>query len=89
MIGQTIKLIDRNVIEINNAKSVISFNPTEFLIDTPYGNLKITGKNLTIGKMDTEKQELIIKGTIDTISYVASKNTTNEKKESIFTKIFK
>ena len=65
MDNQTLKIIDRNSVELNNAKKVISFNTNEFLIDTPYGNLKITGKNLSIGKMDTEKQDLIIKGTID------------------------
>ena len=89
MNNQTLKIIDRNNIEITSAKNVISFDSTEFLIDTPYGNLKVTGKNLTIGKMDTEKQELMIKGTIDTVAYLNNKNVKEEKKESIFSKIFK
>lgn len=88
--NQTIKLVDRNYIEISNAKNVISFNTNEFLIDTPYGNLKVLGKNLAIGKMDTEKKELIIKGNIDSISYLnTNKTQKDEKKESIFTKLFK
>ena len=89
MNNQTIKITDRNSVEITYAKSVISFNSNEFLIDTPYGNLKVTGKNLTIGKMDTERQELIIKGNIDTVAYLNNKNSKEEKKESIFTKLFK
>lgn len=89
MNNQTLKIIDRNNIEITSAKNVISFDSNEFLIDTPYGNLKVTGKNLTIGKMDTEKQELMIKGTIDTVAYLNNKNVKEEKKESIFSKIFK
>lgn len=87
--NQTIKLVDRNSVEISRAKNVISFNTNEFLVDTPYGNLKVTGKNLSIGKMDTERQELIIKGNIDSITYLNNKNSGTEKKESIFAKIFK
>ena len=87
--NQTLKIIDRNSVELNNAKKVISFNTNEFLIDTPYGNLKITGKNLSIGKMDTEKQDLIIKGTIDSLCYLNNKTIKDGKKESIFTKLFK
>ena len=89
MENQTLKIVDRSSVEINNAKRVISFNSNEFLIDTPYGNLKVLGKNLTIGKMDTERQELIIKGNIDSITYQNNKNQKEDKKESIFSKIFK
>ena len=89
IMGQTLKLSDRNNLEMNNAKKVISFNTNEFLVDTPYGILKILGKDLSIGKMDTEKQELVIKGNIDSISYVNTKNELNKQKESIFKKIFK
>ena len=38
MNNQTLKIIDRNNIEITSAKNVISFDSNEFLIDTPYGN---------------------------------------------------
>lgn len=89
MNNQTLKLVDRSFLEISNVKNIISFDANEFLIDSILGNLKITGKNLTIGKMDTEKQELIIKGNIDTISYTNNKNLKESKKESIFSKIFK
>ena len=89
IMGQTLKVSDRNNLEMNNAKKVISFNTNEFLVDTPYGVLKILGKDLSIGKMDTEKQELVIKGNIDSISYVNTKNELNKQKESIFKKIFK
>lgn len=89
MQSQTLKLTDRTILEINHAKNIISFDSDEFLIETPYGNLKINGKNLSIGKMDTEKQELTIKGSIDNISYLSNKNNPNNKKESVFKKIFK
>ena len=70
--NQTIKLTDRNTLELTNAKEVISFNSKEFLIDTPFGHLKVLGKDLSIGKMDTEKKELTIKANIDSLSYLTS-----------------
>ena len=61
MNNQTITIIDRKEVCLTSIKNVISFNENEFLVETPFGNLKITGKNLAIGKMDTEKQELNIR----------------------------
>ena len=55
MNNQIITITDRKEISLTNVNNVISFNEAEFLVDTPLGKLKITGKNLTIGKMDTEK----------------------------------
>ena len=86
--NQTIKLTDRKTLEINNSKKLISFNKNEFIISTPFGDLKVTGKNLTIGKMDTEKEELTINGDIDSIAYQTLK-TKEDKKEKLFTKLFK
>ena len=88
MNNQTIKLVNRESVEISNAKKVISFNPNEFLIESSYGNLKVLGKNLSIGRMDTDKEELCIKGYIDKIEYLG-KSSKDEKKEGIFTKLFK
>ena len=40
--------------------------------------------------MDTDKKELNIKGSIDSISYVqSSKDKSKDKKESVFAKLFK
>ena len=86
--NQTIKLTDRNTLELTNAKEVISFNSKEFLIDTPFGHLKVLGKDLSIGKMDTEKKELIIKGNIDSINYLSTQ-PNNTQKESVFKMLFK
>lgn len=86
--NQTLKLVDRTTLELNNVNKVISFNNKEFLLETPYGNLKVLGKNLTVGKMDTEKKELIIKGNIDSINYLSTQ-PNNTQKESVFKKLFK
>lgn len=89
MNNQTLILKDRTCLEINAVKNVISFDPTNFLLESSLGNINVKGKNLTLVKMDTEKQELIIKGQIDAISYIKDAKVKEEKKENIFTKLFK
>lgn len=90
MDNQTIIISNRNSVSINNVKNLISFNDNEFLIDTPFKTLKVIGKNLSIGKMDTDKQELIIKGDINSLVYLSNlKNQSNNKKDGVFSKLFK
>ena len=90
MDSQIIKISDRKEVYLTNVDNVLSFNENEFLVETPLGTLKVIGKNLSIGKMDTDKKELNIKGSIDTISYVqSSKDKSKDKKESVFAKLFK
>ena len=86
---QCITIIDRKEVSLTNVKNVISFNETEFLVETSLGNLKVIGKNLSIGKMDTDKKDLTIKGSIDSLSYLQTNKESKEKKESIFAKLFK
>ena len=78
MNNQTIVISDRNAVSINNVKNVNSFNENEFLVDTPFGTLKVNGKNLNIGKMDTDKQELLIKGNIDCFYSFLYRNISRE-----------
>jgi sporulation protein YabP len=90
MDNQIIKISDRKEVYLTNVDNVISFNENEFLVETHLGTLKVLGKNLSIDKMDTDKKELNIKGSIDSISYVhSSKEKSKDKKESVFAKLFK
>ena len=90
MNNQIITITDRKEISLTNVNNVVSFNEVEFLVDTPLGKLKITGKNLTIGKMDTDKKDLIIRGNIDSLSYLMTNtDKSQDKKESVFAKLFK
>ena len=90
MDSQIIKISDRKEVYLTNVDNVLSFNENEFLVETPLGTLKVIGKSLSIGKMDTDKKELNIKGSIDSISYVqSSKDKSKDKKESVFAKLFK
>lgn len=91
--NHTISLKDRNTLDMTGVKTIQSFDSQEFLISSPYGTIHIKGKNLTIAKMDTDNGILQIKGQIDQINYIGDKKSENqvvkEKKENIFTKIFK
>lgn len=89
MNNQTLILKDRTNLEITAVKNVISFDPTNFLLESALGNINVKGKNLTLVKMDTDKQELSIKGQIDSVSYVKDLKNKEEKKENIFAKLFK
>ena len=80
---QCITIIDRKEVSLTNVKNVISFNEFEFLVETSLGNLKVIGKNLSIGKMDTDKKDLTIKGSIDSLAYIHSNKESKEKKEIV------
>ena len=64
-----------------------SFDKSEFLIDTTKGYLHITGKELSLGNMDTEKSTLTIEGLIISFTYLDTDK--KEQKESFWKKLFK
>lgn len=80
-------LKDRKVLELTGVKQIDSFDASEFLMETAQGWLVIQGKDLTLGKLDTERGDVIIRGLIETMSYVSSKKGGN--KDSVISKIFK
>ena len=74
--------------EMNNIPARTKLTPLDFVDYIIKKYIKVNGKNLTIGKMDTQKEELTILGDIESISYLSIKSK-QEKKEGIFTKLFK
>ncbi len=78
---------DRKVMELTGVKQIDSFDANEFLLDTAQGWMLIQGKNLKLGKLDTERGDVIIKGTIESLSYVSNKK--NSGKESVIERLFK
>lgn len=80
-------LKDRKVMELTGVKQIDSFDATEFLMETAQGWMVVQGKDLTLGKLDTERGDVIIRGLIESMSYVSSKKGGN--KDSVISKIFK
>ena len=74
---------DRKVMELTGVKQIDSFDSSEFL----QGWMVIQGKDLTLGKLDTERGDVVIRGVIEALSYVSNKKGNG--KESVISKIFK
>lgn len=85
--NHTLYLKDRRELIITGVKNVKSFDSLEFLIETTLGVLHICGNSLVLGKMDTEGENLEIKGNISSINYLQKE--ANSEKESFFKKLFK
>ena len=64
---------DRKVMELTGVKQIDSFDSSEFLLETAQGWMVIQGKDLTLGKLDTERGDVVIRGVIEALSYVSNK----------------
>ena len=67
---------DRKTMELSGVKQIDSFDSDEFLLETTLGWMLINGKDLSLGKLDTEHGDLIIKGNIDSINYLSNKKVS-------------
>ena len=84
-----LSLTSRKELLVTGVKNIESFDSEEFLIETNLGFLHIKGSNLTLDKMDNENNELIIKGQINSLSYVSNNQKGKESKGNIFKKLLK
>lgn len=83
-----LNLTSRKELVVTGVKNIDSFDSEEFLIQTVLGFLHIKGSNLTLDKMDNDNNELVIKGQIDSMSYVSGQKG-KESKGNIFKKLLK
>ena len=81
------KVIDRSSIYLTGIKKITSFDNEEFLMESTLGGLLLKGENLEIIKLDTHDGNVRIKGKINSLNYLESKNKTKE--ESFLVKLFK
>ena len=82
-----IVLKDRKILEITGVKQIDSFDSNEFLMETAQGWLVVEGKELTLGKLDTERGDVSIRGLVENMSYTSNKKSG--ARESVFSKLFK
>ena len=73
---------------ITGVLDVISFDITEVLLETEQGMLNIKGKDLHVNRLNLEKGEVDIEGTIDSFSYSQIPNSI-KKAEGFLGKYFK
>lgn len=83
-----ISITGRKNINISGVKKIENFDENEFLLETNMGYMQIKGTNLEIIKLDTYQGDVVIKGKIDSLSYLESAKK-QENKESIIAKLFK
>ena len=82
-----LSLINRGALAVNGVVDVISFDLNEVLLETEAGMLMIKGKDLHVNKLNLEKGEVDISGTIDNIQYSDLSNHS-QKAESFFGRLF-
>ena len=82
-----VTIIDRKNLSITGVKKVDNFNSEEFLLSTSMGYLVVTGKDLELIKLDTDKSCISIRGLINSFNY--KENIKEKKEESFLTKLFK
>ena len=90
------KNIKSHKIVLNNRKSgtftgvldVISFDISEILLETEQGMLHVKGNDLHVNRLNLEKGEVDIEGSLDAFSY-SQLPTSLKKGESILGKFFK
>lgn len=85
-IEHQISINERENIQINGIKKIISFDDEEFLLETVLGPLEIKGKMLEIVKLDTYQGTISIKGIINSLIYFEEKG---KKEDSMISKLFK
>lgn len=80
-------LENRNKLQIDGVIEVIRFNDTEIFLNTELGTLLIKGEELKMNKLDVQKGDVIITGTINSCVYSSKEKSKNGN--SVFSKLFK
>jgi sporulation protein YabP len=88
----TINITNRGLCKINGIKKIESITENKIVLKTEKDYLCLFGQNLEVLTINTDKEELEIKGIIDAINYQLDKETEIKKpikKESFLIKLFK
>jgi len=83
-----ISMMNRRTVGITGVSDVISFDISEILLETEQGMLNVKGKDLHVNRLNLEKGEVDIEGTIDAFTY-SQIPTSMKKPDGLFGKIFK
>ena len=78
---------DRKSIDISGVRLIDSLDSQEFLMETTQGWLLIKGRELVLEKLDTDRGDVSIRGTIESMQYIDNKKSSD--KEGFFSKLLK
>ncbi|PHV70366.1 sporulation protein YabP [Sporanaerobium hydrogeniformans] len=83
-----VTLTDRHKLTLTGVTDVFSFDEEAVELETIEGYIEIKGEDLHIIKMNIDDGEMIIEGLIAELIYHETQ-TSNKKKSSIMSKLFK
>ena len=86
--NHTLSMTDRSNINISGVNKVENFDNDEFILETVMGYVNIKGENLEMIKLDTIEGKVLIKGKVNSITYVENVKK-KEKQESVLNRLFK
>ncbi len=84
-----IQINERKNVLITGVKKLENFDDKEFFLESVMGHILIKGENLELIKLDTFQGTLSIKGRLNSLNYLESKNGKTPFKESVISKLFK
>ena len=85
---QNIVLENREKLTISGVLDVLSFDDQIVILETELGLLTVKGENIRISKLSLDTTEVIVEGTILSLSY-SEKNLDKKSASSYIGKIFK
>ena len=86
-ISHELKMIDRNILTLTGVSRIVSFDHTEFILESNMGPIHIKGEGLELLSLDTQEGIIRIKGKVCGFNYI--EKLSKKKDESIIAKLFK
>ena len=86
--NHSISLTERKNLMISGVKKIDNFDNEQFLMDTVMGFLLVKGEGLELVKLDTLQGSVIIKGYVNSMTYLEDGLKKN-KENTIFNRLFK
>ena len=81
-------LENRSAGTITGVSDVVSFDENSIVLDTNAGLLTIKGEGLHVTRLNLEKGEVDMEGSVDSLVY-SSNESLHRSAESFFTRLFK
>lgn len=78
---------NRRSIALTGVVDVISFDLNEVLLETELGMLHIKGKDLHVNRLNVEKGEVDVEGTLDSLNYTDT-SAYETRGQSMFGRLF-
>ena len=85
---QNLVLENREKLSISGVLDVLSFDDQIVIVETELGLLTVKGENLRINKLSLDTTEIIVEGSVFSLSY-SDKNLDKKSGSSFIGKIFK